>query len=141
MPIDGGAAVRPADVAGAFDQNPQRLCAAANLAYGLAIKPMPIPVPGITLDRLGSPMLQFPPNWREAWPTGKKERANRNKDLIARMGAPPTTAQVLDEIDLEIGDALAFAVAANFPSVVRLLRMTKLELAQIKGQRALKGKR
>jgi hypothetical protein len=36
--------VRPAhEAGGAFDQNLQRLCAAANLAYGLAINPMPIP--------------------------------------------------------------------------------------------------
>jgi hypothetical protein len=45
--LAGGAAVRPPDEAGApsgaFDQNLQRLCAAANLAYGLAISPMPIP--------------------------------------------------------------------------------------------------
>jgi hypothetical protein len=43
-PLTDGAAVRPAhEAGGAFDQNLQRLCAAANLAYGLAINPQPIP--------------------------------------------------------------------------------------------------
>jgi hypothetical protein len=44
VPLTDGGAVRPAHGAGgAFDQNLQRLCAAANLAYGLAINPQPIP--------------------------------------------------------------------------------------------------
>jgi hypothetical protein len=43
-PLTDGAAVRPPHApSGAFDQNLQRLCAAANLAYGLAINPQPIP--------------------------------------------------------------------------------------------------
>jgi hypothetical protein len=44
VPLTDGAAVRPPhEAGGAFDQNLQRLCAAANLAYGLAINPQPIP--------------------------------------------------------------------------------------------------
>jgi hypothetical protein len=39
----GKAAVRPLQEGGAFDQNLGRLCAAANLAYALAVNPMPIP--------------------------------------------------------------------------------------------------
>jgi hypothetical protein len=44
VPLTGGVAVRPAhESGGAFDQNLQWLCAAANVAYGLAINPQPIP--------------------------------------------------------------------------------------------------
>jgi hypothetical protein len=44
VPLDCGAAQRPPHApSGAFDQNLQRLCAAADLAYGLAINPQPIP--------------------------------------------------------------------------------------------------
>jgi predicted methyltransferase MtxX (methanogen marker protein 4) len=38
-----------------------------------------------------------------------KERAARNRDLIASMAAPPTRAQILVELDLEITDAIRFA--------------------------------
>jgi hypothetical protein len=44
VPLTAGGAQRPPHASsGAFDQNLQRLCAAANLAYGLAINPQPIP--------------------------------------------------------------------------------------------------
>jgi hypothetical protein len=44
VPLTDGAAQRPPHApSGAFDQNLSRLCAAANLAYGLAINPQPIP--------------------------------------------------------------------------------------------------
>jgi hypothetical protein len=32
------------------------------------------------------------------------------------MGAPPTKAQVLTEIDFEIGDAIQLAATSNFPT-------------------------
>jgi hypothetical protein len=35
-----------------------------------------------------------------------KGRFARNEALIARMGVPPTMEQVLDEIELEIVDAM-----------------------------------
>jgi hypothetical protein len=57
----------------------------------------------------------------------EKDRAARNRDLIARLGAAPTRAQVLAELDFEIGDTLQLAAAADFPTLVRLLRMAKLE--------------
>jgi hypothetical protein len=44
------------------------------------------------------------------------------------MSAAPTKAQILAEIDLELGDALELATAAAMRSLVQLLRMTKLEL-------------
>jgi hypothetical protein len=53
----------------------------------------------------------------------EQERAARNRDLIARMGAAPTKAQILTELDFEIGDALQLAIAADLQSLVRLLRM------------------
>ncbi len=68
----------------------------------------------------------------------ENERAERNKNLIARLIAPPTTAQVMAEIDLEIGDALELAVSAKLPTLVRLLRIAKLEVAQAKSTLKLK---
>jgi hypothetical protein len=41
----------------------------------------------------------------------EKERAARNKAVIARMGVPPTMARILAELDLEISDALQLAAA------------------------------
>jgi hypothetical protein len=43
----------------------------------------------------------------------KEERAARNRDLVAGMGASPTRAQILADFDFEIGDALQLAVAAK----------------------------
>jgi hypothetical protein len=60
-----------------------------------------------------------------------KERAARNRDLLARMGAPPTQVQVLAEIDLEITDLILLAAASDFPTLVRLLRMAQLEVGQL----------
>jgi hypothetical protein len=54
------------------------------------------------------------------------------------MGAPPTKAQVLSELDLEISDAINLAVAADLPTLVRLLRMAKLEVVQIRRRREFK---
>jgi hypothetical protein len=61
----------------------------------------------------------------------EKDRTARNKDRIARMATPPTKAQILAEIETEIGDVIDLAVAADFPTLVRLLRMAKLEASQI----------
>jgi hypothetical protein len=71
---------------------------------------------------------------------GEEERTARNKALLARMGAPPTRAQVLTEIDLEIGGAINLAMAGDFPTLVRLLRMANLEVAQIRRRSELEGK-
>jgi hypothetical protein len=56
------------------------------------------------------------------------------------MGAPPTKAQVLTEIDFEIGDAIQLAATSNFPTLVRLLRMAQLEVAQLRRRPELKDK-
>jgi hypothetical protein len=100
-------------------------------------------LPRIALDSLGSRMLQSASKQRgsDLMDDAEKERAERNKDLVARMCAPPTRAQILAEIDLEIGDAIHLAAAANFPSVVRLLRMAKFEVAQVKQRRDIDDKR
>jgi hypothetical protein len=71
---------------------------------------------------------------------GEKERTARNRALLARMGAPPTQAQVLAELDLEISGAINLAVAAHLPTLVRLLRMAKLEVVQIRRRSGLKDK-
>jgi hypothetical protein len=60
-----------------------------------------------------------------------KDRAARNRDLLAGMGAPPTQVQVLAEIDLEITDLIQLAPASDFPTLVRLLRMARLEVGQL----------
>jgi hypothetical protein len=65
----------------------------------------------------------------------EKEGAARNRDFIAQMAAPPTQAQLLAELQLEITDAVQLAVALNFPSVVRLLQMAKLEVNLLRQQR------
>jgi hypothetical protein len=62
----------------------------------------------------------------------EKERAARNRDILARMGAPPTPAQVLAEIDLEIGDLIQLAAASGFPTLVHLLRMAQLEVGKLR---------
>jgi hypothetical protein len=54
------------------------------------------------------------------------------------MEAPPTKAQVLTELDLEISDAINLAVTADLPTLVRLLRMAKLEVVQIQRRSELK---
>jgi hypothetical protein len=69
---------------------------------------------------------------------GENERTARNRALLARMGAPPTKAQVLTEIDFEIGDAIQLAATSNFPTLVRLLRMAQLEVAQLRRRPELK---
>jgi hypothetical protein len=69
---------------------------------------------------------------------GENERTARNRALLARMGAPPTKAQVLSELDLEISDAINLVVAADLPTLVRLLRMAKLEVVQIRRRREFK---
>jgi hypothetical protein len=71
---------------------------------------------------------------------GEEDRTARNKALLARMGAPPTRAQVLAEIELEISDATNLAMAVDFPTLVRLLRMANLEVAQIRRRSELKDK-
>jgi hypothetical protein len=63
---------------------------------------------------------------------GEEERTARSRALLTRIGAPPTKDQVLTELDLEISDAINLAVAADFPTLVRLLRMAKLEVVQIR---------
>jgi hypothetical protein len=72
---------------------------------------------------------------------GEEERAARNRALLSRMGAPPTKAQVLAEIDLEISDAIQLAAGSDFPTLVRLLRMAQLEVGQIRRRSELKDKR
>jgi hypothetical protein len=59
-------------------------------------------------------------------------RSARNKALIARMAAAPTKAQILAKLDLEISGAIDCAVAADLRDVVRLLRMTKLEVSRFR---------
>jgi hypothetical protein len=62
----------------------------------------------------------------------EKERAARNKAVIARMGVPPTMARILAELDLEISDALQLAAAANLQGLARSLRMAKAEVGQLR---------
>jgi hypothetical protein len=69
---------------------------------------------------------------------GERERAARNRDLLARLAAPPTKAQVLAELDLEISGATELAVALDFRPVVRLLRMAKQEVSLLRRQRDTK---
>jgi hypothetical protein len=71
---------------------------------------------------------------------GERERMARNRSVLARMGAPPTRGQVLTEIDLEIGDAIQLAAASDFPTLLRLLRMAQLEVAQLRRRPELKDK-
>jgi hypothetical protein len=70
----------------------------------------------------------------------EKERTARNRALLARMEAAPTKAQVLSELDLEISDAINLAVTADVPTLVRLLRMAKLEVVQILRRSEFKDK-
>ncbi len=71
--------------------------------------------------------------------TDERERDARNNALIARLRAPPTKAQILGELDLEISDAIDLALAANLRGVAHLLRMAKLEVDQVQ-RRELKDK-
>jgi hypothetical protein len=73
-------------------------------------------------------------------PDGENERTARNKALLSRMGAPPTKAEVLAEIDLEIRDAIQLAAASDFPTLVRLLQMAQLEVGQIRRRTEFKDK-
>jgi hypothetical protein len=70
----------------------------------------------------------------------EKERSARNKSLIARMAAAPTEAQILAELDLEISHAIDCAVAAGLRDAVRLLRMVKLEVSEVRQRRGKKDK-
>jgi hypothetical protein len=63
--------------------------------------------------------------------TDERERDARNNALLARLGSPPTKAQILAELDLEIIDAIDLALAANLRGVAHLLRMAKLEVEQV----------
>jgi hypothetical protein len=69
-----------------------------------------------------------------------KERDARNKALLARLGAPPSAARILDEIDVEISDALQFATAADLQSLMRLLRMAKFEVSRLRQRPEYKDK-
>jgi hypothetical protein len=71
---------------------------------------------------------------------GEIERTARGRDLIDRMSATPTTAQILAEIDLEVSDALDLAMATDLQSLVPLLRLAKLEVLQLQRRQELKGK-
>jgi hypothetical protein len=50
--------------------------------------------------------------------------------LSREWGRHRRRAQVLTEI--EIGDAIQLATTSNFPTLVRLLRMAQLEVAQLR---------
>ena len=63
--------------------------------------------------------------------TDEREKDARNNALLARLGAPPTKAQILAELALEISDAIDLALAANLRGVAHLLRMAKLEVEQV----------
>jgi hypothetical protein len=69
-----------------------------------------------------------------------KERDARNKALLARLGAPPSTARILEEIDIEISDALHFATATDLQSLIRLLRMAKFEVTRLRQRPEYKDK-
>jgi hypothetical protein len=62
-----------------------------------------------------------------------EKRTARNRNLFTRMGATPTKAQILAEIDLEISDAINLAAAADFPALLRLLRTAKAEVVELRG--------
>ncbi len=62
----------------------------------------------------------------------EKERTARNKDVIARMCVTPTKAQILSELDLEISDAINFAVAMDLQALVSLLRMAKSDVSRLR---------
>jgi hypothetical protein len=60
------------------------------------------------------------------------ERTARNKGLLARLTVPPTNAQVLAELDLEISDALQLATASDLRALARLLQMAKTEMNRLR---------
>jgi hypothetical protein len=64
----------------------------------------------------------------------------RNKALLARLAVPPSTARILEEIDIEISDALHFATAADLQSLMRLLRMAKFEVNRLRQRPEYKDK-
>jgi hypothetical protein len=85
-------------------------------------------------------MIESPPRKGAIMGDGERERTARNRDLLARIAAPATKAQVLTEIDLEIGDAIQLAAASDFPTLVRILRMAQLEVSQIRRRTEFKDK-
>jgi hypothetical protein len=70
----------------------------------------------------------------------EEKRTARNRDLLARMSVPPTRAQILAEIDLDISDAIRLAVAADLPTLLRLLRTAKSEVVELRGRAEFKDK-
>ena len=70
----------------------------------------------------------------------EKDKAGRNRDVIARMSVPPNKAQILAELGLEIGDAIRLATAADFSTLVRLLRTAKAEVVELRGRPEFKDK-
>jgi hypothetical protein len=69
-----------------------------------------------------------------------RERFERNQNLIARMAAPPTRAQLLAQLDEELNEAIDLAVRLNERTTARGLRMVRLELCQIRRREDLKNK-
>jgi hypothetical protein len=59
----------------------------------------------------------------------EKERAARNKNLMARMCVAPTKAQILAELDREICDAINSAVAVDLHALAGLLRMARIDMS------------
>jgi hypothetical protein len=70
----------------------------------------------------------------------KEERGARNKDLLARMRAPPIKAQIFAEIDFEISDAIRLAAAANFAALLGLLRSAESEIPRLRQRPEFKYK-
>jgi hypothetical protein len=70
----------------------------------------------------------------------EEDRTARNKALLAGLGAPPSTARILEEIDVDICDALHFATAADLQSLMRLLRMAKFEVNRLRQRPEYKDK-
>jgi hypothetical protein len=64
----------------------------------------------------------------------------RNQNLIARMAAPPTRAELLAQLDEELNEAIDLAVQLNERTTVRGLRMVRLELCQIRRREDLRKK-
>ena len=60
-----------------------------------------------------------------------KERFERNQKVIARMGVPPTRAELLANIDEELREVIQLAVRLKERTLVRGLQMVRSELCQI----------
>ena len=69
-----------------------------------------------------------------------RERAERNRDLLAGMLSPPNKAQVLAEIEVEIGNLIELATESNFIALTRQLRRAQLEAGELRRRPDLKGK-